>query len=58
VFVVVTALGTDLFLRVELGLLAAAAVALVWMIVNLTERLRHHAAMHGVGEAEALAEIL
>jgi O-antigen/teichoic acid export membrane protein len=58
VFVGVTAVGgTDLYLRVELGLLSAAAVAFAWMSAFLAERLRHHATYHAVDEAEALAEI-
>jgi O-antigen/teichoic acid export membrane protein len=56
-FVVVTALGNDLFLRVELGLLAAAVVSLVWMSVNLAERLRHHARVHPLDLSEAVAEM-
>jgi O-antigen/teichoic acid export membrane protein len=56
-FVVVTALGHDLFLRVELGLLAASVVAFVWMVAFLGERLRHHVALVAVPEAEALAEV-
>jgi O-antigen/teichoic acid export membrane protein len=56
-FVVVTALGSDLYLRVELGLLAAGVVAFTWMSLSLVERLRAHAPMVEVSEAEALAEI-
>lgn len=56
-FVGVTALGDDLFLRVELGLLAASSVAFAWMTVFLVERLRHHGHLHAVDESEALAEI-
>ncbi len=56
-FVVVIALGDDLFLRVELGLLAGSAVAFVWMAANLRNRLRHHAAGHAVDLGEAVAEI-
>lgn len=56
-FVVVTALGDDLFLRVELGLLAGSVVALAWMVANLVERLRHHARAHAVDLGEAVAEI-
>ncbi|MEZ5134383.1 MAG: FxLYD domain-containing protein [Acidimicrobiales bacterium] len=41
VFVVVIALGDDLFLRVELGMLAASVVAFVWMWAWLAERPRH-----------------
>ncbi len=57
VFVGVTALGTDLFLRVELGLLASSVVAFVWMSAFLVERLRHHVPAHLVAEPEALAEL-
>jgi O-antigen/teichoic acid export membrane protein len=57
VFVIVTALGTDLYLRVEMGLLAAGIVAFAWMSLFLRERLRHHARLQPVSEAEALAEI-
>jgi len=56
-FVVVTALGNDLFLRVELGLLSAAVVSLVWMSVNLLERLRHHARVQPLDLSEAVAEM-
>lgn len=56
-FVAVTAVGQDLFLRVELALLTGAAVAVVWMYAWLTERLRHHARAHEVDLAEAVAEI-
>jgi O-antigen/teichoic acid export membrane protein len=56
-FVVVTALGSDLYLRVELGLLAAGVVAFTWMSACLVERLRAHAPIEPVSTAEALAEI-
>src|SRR5690606_13778809 len=56
-FVIVTALGSDLYLRVELGLLAAGGVAFSWMAVCLVERLRAHAPLVDVSEAEVLAEI-
>jgi O-antigen/teichoic acid export membrane protein len=56
-FVVVTALGDELFLRVELGLLSASLVALVWMSVNLLERLRHHGRVHALDLSEAVAEL-
>jgi O-antigen/teichoic acid export membrane protein len=58
VFIGVTAAGRDLFLRVETGLVAAAAVAAVWQLVCVVERLRHHA--HGGAEldlADAVAEL-
>lgn len=57
VFVVVTALGSDLFLRVELGLLAAAVWAFVWMAVGLWSWLRHPAPAHELDLAETLAEL-
>jgi O-antigen/teichoic acid export membrane protein len=56
-FVVVVLFGSDLYLRVELGLLAAAAVAFGWMVVCLLELLRHHTALVPVDTAEALAEL-
>ena len=56
-FVVVTALGSDLYLRVELGLIAAASVAFTWMAGCLIARLRAHTALEPVSTGEALAEI-
>jgi O-antigen/teichoic acid export membrane protein len=58
-FVGVTALGTDLFLRVELGLLAAALWAFAWMSICLWGQLRHPARrhVHDVDLAETLAEL-
>lgn len=56
VFVGVTALGTDLFLRVELGLLAASVFAFLWMSAFFAERLRHHARLHGFDQVEALTD--
>jgi len=56
-FVVVTSLGDDLFLRVELGLVSASVVALAWMSVNLFERLRHHGRVHELDLSEAVAEL-
>ncbi len=56
-FVGVTAMGHELFLRVELGLLAASVFAFVWMSVFLVERLRRHTRSVPVDAAEALAEI-
>jgi O-antigen/teichoic acid export membrane protein len=56
-FAGVTALGSDLFLRVELGLLAASTLAFVWMSAFLAERLRHHARLRAIAHAEALAEL-
>jgi O-antigen/teichoic acid export membrane protein len=57
-FVGVTVVSSsDLYLRVELGLLAASVLAFVWMSAFLAERLRHHAEMRAVDHAEALAEL-
>jgi O-antigen/teichoic acid export membrane protein len=56
-FVVVTALGSDVFLRVELGLLAGSVAALVWMAAFLGDRLRHHARVHEVDLSEAVADL-
>jgi O-antigen/teichoic acid export membrane protein len=56
-FVIVTSLGSDLYVRVELGLLAAGVVAFAWMSLALVERLRAHAPIEDVSTAEALAEI-
>jgi len=56
-FTVVTAIGTELILRVELGMLAGSIVAVGWMQGMLTERLRHHRRAHELGLAEAMAEL-
>ena len=56
-FVGVTALGTDLFLRVELGLLAGATWAFAWMGVSLWARLRHPPEAHEIDLAETLADL-
>lgn len=56
-FVVVTALGHNLFLRVELGLVSASCVALVWMGAFLVERVRHHARVAEVDLPEAVSEL-
>jgi O-antigen/teichoic acid export membrane protein len=56
-FVVVTSLGDDLFLRVELGLLCASIVSLAWMSFHVVERLRHHVAVHELDLSEAVAEL-
>jgi len=57
VFVGVTALGNDLFLRVELGLMSAALWAFAWMVVCLRGRLRHHAKADPIGLSESFAEM-
>jgi O-antigen/teichoic acid export membrane protein len=58
-FVAVTAVSASggLYLRVELGLLAAGAVAFTWMLVCLGDLLRAHVPMADVSTAEGLAEI-
>ena len=57
VFAGVTALGEDLFVRVETGLMAASVWAFGWMILCLWERLRHHARVDPIGLGESLAEM-
>jgi len=57
VFVGVTALGNDLFFRVELGLLCAALWAFAWMAVCLWERVRHHVKANPIGLGESFAEM-
>jgi O-antigen/teichoic acid export membrane protein len=56
-FVVVIALGDDLYLRVELGLVAGSVVAFAWMVVCVMLRLRHHADVHELDLSEAVAEL-
>jgi O-antigen/teichoic acid export membrane protein len=56
-FIVAIALGDDLYLRVEIGLLVGSGVAFAWMAVNLAERLRHRARAHELDLSEAIAEI-
>jgi O-antigen/teichoic acid export membrane protein len=57
VFVVVTSLGHSLFLRVELGLMAAALWAFGWMVVCLWQRLRHRVRADAIDLGEYLAEL-
>jgi O-antigen/teichoic acid export membrane protein len=57
VFVGVTALGSDLFLRVELGLLAGATWAFIWMGICLWTRLRNPPPAHEIDLAETLADL-
>lgn len=57
VFVVVTALGDDLYLRVELGLLAGSAAAMVWMALHVRVLLRHHARARVLDLSETVAEL-
>ena len=56
-FVGVTALGDDLFLRVELGLLASSVWAFVWMSVCLWRALRHPTSADEIDLSESLAEL-
>ena len=57
VFVAVTAVASeDLFLRVELGLLAASITAAAWMAAWLAVRVRQHPEVEPVTLAEAAAE--
>lgn len=56
VFVVVTLLGDDLFLRVEFGLVSGALFALVWHWVCLNLQLGRHPHAATVTLAEAVAE--
>jgi len=53
----VTALGDDLFLRVELGLLASSVWAFVWMSVCLWRALRHPTSADEIDLSESLAEL-
>jgi hypothetical protein len=57
VFVTVTALGDDLYLRVELGLLAGSLAAMLWMGAHVAVLLRHHARGRALDLSEAMAEL-
>ncbi len=57
VFVGVTALGHQLFQRVEAGLMAAALFAFTWMVVSLWSGLRHRRRAHHLDLSETLAEL-
>ena len=57
VFIGVTALGEDLFVRVEVGLIAGSLWAFGWMVLCLWERLRHHARADPIGLGESFAEM-
>ena len=56
-FVGVTALGDDLFLRVEMGLLASSLWAFAWMSVCLWQALRHPGRADEIDLSETLAEL-
>jgi O-antigen/teichoic acid export membrane protein len=55
-FVIVTALGNDLYLRVELGLLAGCAVACVGMAALVRQLVRSGASVHTGDLIEAIHE--
>lgn len=57
VFVGVTALGEDLFLRVEVGLIAGSLWAFAWMAICLWDRLRHHTRADVIDLGESFAEM-
>jgi O-antigen/teichoic acid export membrane protein len=57
VFVVVTALGDDLFLRVEIGMLVSAVAGALWMLVFTVRGVQRHQRDHEVDLAEAVAEL-
>jgi O-antigen/teichoic acid export membrane protein len=57
VLVAVIAVGDDLYLRVEAGLVASAVVSAVWMGVCVRLGLRQHHAPHEIDLAEELAEL-
>jgi O-antigen/teichoic acid export membrane protein len=57
VFGGVTALGHELFTRVEAGLLCASLFAVTWMTLCLWSGLRHHRRVHEIDLGETLAEL-
>jgi O-antigen/teichoic acid export membrane protein len=57
VFVVATALGNDLYLRVEVGLLAGSATAMAWMALHVRALLRRHGTARVLDLSEAVAEL-
>jgi hypothetical protein len=56
-FIAVTALGNDLYLRVELGLLIGSAVACVGMALLVRQLVRSGASMHTGDLIEAIHEL-
>jgi O-antigen/teichoic acid export membrane protein len=56
-FVALTAVGDDLYLRVEAGLLGGAVAAAIWMAAGVTRRLRAHAQATELELADAVAEM-
>jgi hypothetical protein len=57
VFVVVTALGSELYTRVEVGLLVGCAVACVGMAFLVQRMVHEGAALHSGDLIEALHEV-
>lgn len=57
VFVVVTALGDDLFLRVEVAMFVSAIAGAVWMLAFTVRGVQRHQRDHEVDLAEAVAEL-
>ena len=57
VFIGVTLAGTQLFQRVEVGLLSSAVFAFCWMLVCLWLGLRRHRGIHAIELADALADL-
>ncbi len=56
-FLVVTSVGSDLFLRVELGLLIGSAVTAAWTGTFVAVGLRTHRRTHEIDLAEAAADL-
>jgi O-antigen/teichoic acid export membrane protein len=56
VFVAVTAMGDDLFLRVEIGMVVSSLAGAAWMLVFAVYGVRHHRRVADVDLAEAMAE--
>jgi O-antigen/teichoic acid export membrane protein len=57
VFIGVTLAGTELFRRVEIGLLSASVFAFVWMLTCLMLGLRRHRGIHAIELADAMADL-
>src|SRR5690606_19671447 len=57
VFGIVTALGDDLFLRVELGMVASSTMGALWMAGFTVRGVRHHQRAPELDLAEAVAEM-
>lgn len=57
VFTLMTAVGDDLYLRVELGLLVGSLAALISMTAFVRSGVRKHRGAHGLTLAEAVADL-